>query len=90
MMAVLIILLAVIAITIWYIIADEMRSIAAQKGHDSSKYFHYCFWLGIAGWAIVIALPDRGPQDKAEPQDADTKKAVKNKMDFDLDELPGL
>ena len=34
------------------------EAIAEEKGHDG--YFWWCFVMGPAGWAMVIALPDRG------------------------------
>ena len=46
-------------------IAGQFRIAAADKGYDSSKYFHICFWLGIIGYLLVIALPDRG--DRTAP-----------------------
>ena len=38
--------------------AKKFEEIANMKGHQG--YFWWCFWLGLAGWAMVIALPDRG------------------------------
>ena len=26
---------------------------------DGEDYFWWCFWLGLCGWAMVMALPDR-------------------------------
>lgn len=40
------------------IAAIEFESIAAMKGYKG--YFWWCFLLGIIGWLMVIALPDRG------------------------------
>ena len=48
------------AIVLQYFIARTFRYIAAQKGHPEKKWFHWCFWMGLVGIAMVIALPDRG------------------------------
>lgn len=54
----LIIFAVVVALIIDYIIAKEFADIAAGKGYHESKYFWYCFLLGIVGYLLVIALPD--------------------------------
>ena len=57
------IFLGVIAVLIVYgIAASKFEKIAVMKGH--SGYFWYCFFLGIAGWLMVIALPDRTSKDE--------------------------
>jgi hypothetical protein len=53
-----IICVLIIAIIINLVVACEMKRIAESKGHSGRKYFNYSFWLGIAGWTIVAALPD--------------------------------
>ena len=58
-MILLYIIAVVIAIVIQYFIAVQFESVAADKGYRDSKYFHFCFWLGIVGYLLVIALPDR-------------------------------
>ena len=59
------------------VIANVFGEIAEEKGHEKKKYFWYCFWLSLAGYLMVVALPDRGipassgtyaPQAPAEPQ----------------------
>ena len=49
---------SLILLAINFIVAGEMSKIAREKGFSGSRYFHYSFWLGPAGWFIVIALPD--------------------------------
>lgn len=39
--------------------AQTMYEIAAMKGHPQKKYFWWCFLMGIFGYPMVIALPDR-------------------------------
>ena len=70
-----IILTAVISLLISVIAALEFRNIAEMKGHTDGKYFIWCFLFGPAGWAMVIALPDRNsaqtvlnrPQAETDP-----------------------
>ena len=52
------IIIAFLAILLLYMIAAEFRDIAKMKGHDGTKYFWFCLFFTIAGWAMVIALPD--------------------------------
>ncbi len=53
-----IILACAIGLAVSALAASQFNKIAEMKGH--SGYFWWCFWLGVAGWAMVIALPDRG------------------------------
>ena len=57
--------LIVPAVFFWidYLIANLFYKIACQKGHQDRKYFHFCFWLGIIGYIMVAALPDRSIQN---------------------------
>ena len=43
----------------WFI-ANQFFEAAKAKGYHDSKYLWICFWLGLAGWLLVCALPDRG------------------------------
>ena len=45
-------------------IAKNMQNIAADKGYEGKKYWHYCFWLGFIGYAMIIAMPDRKAQEQ--------------------------
>ena len=47
----------VIALVLDAIVSARFEAIAEEKGYDG--YFWWCFALGPAGWAMVIALPDR-------------------------------
>ena len=55
-----------LAIFIGYLISNEFHHIACQKGHTEKKYFWYCFFLGIIGYLMVIALPDLRSRPKME------------------------
>ncbi len=52
------ILIAVIVLFIHGAIASTFADYAAQKGYDKSPYFWACFFLGVAGYCMVAALPD--------------------------------
>lgn len=56
----------VVAICISAFLASEMSNIAEQKGYEQRRYFHICFWLGLFGFLIVIALPDKVLLEKLE------------------------
>lgn len=49
----------IVVLVVNYVIADNFMTIAQDKGHNERKYFHFCFWLGIVGYLMVVALPDR-------------------------------
>lgn len=52
----------VIAVVIDFLVANEFYQVAKKKGHKEIKYFWLSFFLGIIGYLLVIALPDRGMQ----------------------------
>ena len=80
-----IIVSGIVALVILAAVAAKFNSIAQEKGH--SGYFWWCFLLGPAGWAMVIALPDRkGPHssnDRPQPEQGQGKDI----HDEDLPEL---
>lgn len=46
-------------IWLWYCISSEFGRIAEEKGFSAQRYRRMCFWLGLIGILMVIALPDR-------------------------------
>lgn len=48
------------ALVISWFLAQEFYKAAIMKGWNSKKYFWLSFFFGIAGYLLVIALPDRG------------------------------
>ena len=48
-----------IAIAVSYFLANCFYDIACEKGFEERKYFWISFLLGISGYLLVIALPDR-------------------------------
>lgn len=58
---VLLILLALLALlAVDFLLAKEFGRAAAMKGWHDKKYFWIAFFLGIPGYLLVTALPDRG------------------------------
>lgn len=49
-----------------YFVAKAFENIAYAKGNVGKIYFWWCFWLGIVGWLMVIALPDRSSLSNIE------------------------
>ena len=37
--------------------------IAKKKGYDGTKYTLLCVFLGLIGYLLVVALPDRGNKE---------------------------
>ena len=57
---------AAIAIVIDVLIASAFAKCAEQKGYWRSTYFWICFFLGMIGYCIVAALPDKVLLDKMD------------------------
>lgn len=53
------VLIIVVGLIVWFKAAKNMASIAADKGYTERKWFHYCFWLGLLGFLMVCAMPDK-------------------------------
>lgn len=56
-------MILVVALIFDYFMAKWFYEVAEAKGYYERKYFHIAFWFGIAGYLLVIALPDRGNGD---------------------------
>ena len=59
-MAFLIILGSILLLWILYLISKEFYKVAQEKGYSEKKYLWLPFLLGMIGYLLVIALPDRG------------------------------
>lgn len=59
--------LAVVAALVYlmYSLARNFQQAAADKGYVGRRYFHYCFWLGLPGMLLVIALPNKNAGQSA-------------------------
>ncbi len=77
------IIVAIIAIPIWFAASNEFYSIAKEKGYDSKKYLWWTFFLGIAGALMVVALPVKRELIKNGEQDINPGTLLS-------DELPDL
>ena len=60
------VLTAAVAIAIDALIANAFAKCAEQKGYWRSTYFWVCFFLGMIGYCIVAALPDKVLAEKLE------------------------
>lgn len=84
-----------LALLIDWIGACKFRDIAESKGHDGGTYFWWCFCLGVIGWAMVIALPDRKvkawtPEYKDSTPEREDVPIYEYKASKNDDELPDL
>lgn len=73
-----------LALIVWLFIlllaAFNFAEIAKTKGHSYGKYFAWCFFTGLIGWIMVIALPNQANEmqtDLAEAEKAETIKVVR-------------
>lgn len=59
--------LAAAAVAVWilWLVAKEFYAAAKAKGYSEKKYLWICFLLGVIGYLLVVALPDRGNAPKA-------------------------
>ena len=69
-------------------ISRKFESIAESKGQYG--YFWWCFLLGTVGWAMVIALPDRGAETPDYFKEFEQKIEQQKKDKMTDDELPDL
>jgi hypothetical protein len=68
-----------IVLIVQYLVAKTFQEIATMKGYSSTKYFWFCFFLGIAGYLMVVALPANADAPAVAPKPAESS---------DVDELP--
>ena len=59
-MVIVCLLIGAVLIFLDFLIAGWFFEAAEAKEYHNSKYYWICFWLGLPGWLLVIALPDRG------------------------------
>ncbi len=60
------VMLFILILIIHWFIAKEFYIIAIMKGFDERKYFWLPFLLGLIGYLMIIALPDRGSVDDTD------------------------
>lgn len=77
-MIILYLIFVAVVLFVQYFIAKQFESVAADKGYTGDRFFHLSFWLGLPGWLLVIALPDRG-NDKSRFSQTTPDPAVEQK-----------
>ncbi len=58
------------------ILAGHFYSVAVIKGYTDTVYLKLAFWAPIAGYLLVIALPDRNRQLSSNPNPAFVKTST--------------
>lgn len=53
----------IVVIGVHVLVSYLFGQIAKMKGHDVTKYTLICVFLGLFGYLMVIALPDRGKKE---------------------------
>ena len=76
------IFLGFVFLAINFYLATEFQTVAEAKGYKETKYQWICFFCGIAGMLLVIALPNKS-EASADKQNA-------SKKEDNIDELPDL
>ena len=66
-----VILAAVAVVALASYLADCFYEVACEKGFENRKYYWIPFFLGLAGYLLVIALPDRKSECDALTQDGE-------------------
>lgn len=79
----------VVILFINYQIANQFYEIAEMKGFQERKYFWIAFLLGIVGYLLVIALPDKN-QRQIQVTMAAADRLSEQTPEFESDELPDL
>lgn len=57
---------AALSIWVYYLISREFYRAAVMKGHTEKKYLWLPFFLGIIGYLLVIALPNKNAVSVAQ------------------------
>ena len=78
------ILIIIVILACNLFLASEFSQAAQDKGYGDTKYWWICFLLGIAGWILIAALPDRGrfafteKTDSEKTEDGETAATAKS------------
>ena len=79
---ILIVLGAIVFLVINGLLANEFHNIAIDKGYYEEKYFWIAFFLGIPGYLLIAAMPDKN----ARPANT-SENAASSVNDDELPEL---
>ncbi len=58
----------IIFLLIDFCISRSFADAAHNKGYFEKRYFWMCFFFGIAGYLLVVALPDRYCRPPRKPE----------------------
>ncbi|MBQ9685907.1 MAG: hypothetical protein IJV41_05060 [Oscillospiraceae bacterium] len=53
-----------LCLVISYFAAREFYKIAEDKGYHGRKYFWWAFLLPLVGYLLIVAMPDRGTNQR--------------------------
>lgn len=73
-----IIVMVVISLVVDMVISSLFGMIAEMKGHSRQMYRWICFFLGLPGWIMVAALPDRAKKSKSKKELQEEMKDVES------------
>ena len=54
----------ILGLVINYYIANEFYKVAVMKGYNEDKYLWISFFFSVAGYLLVIALPDKSMKNE--------------------------
>ena len=75
----------IVAILLDVLVAYEFSNIALAKGYENNmKYMLYCIFCTIAGWLMVVALPDKNTSGTSATNSSESNETVP------FEELPPL
>lgn len=75
-MVILYLICLIVSIIIQYYVAKQFQSVAEDKGYEGDRFFHLPFWLGLPGWILIAALPDRNNTNNPTIIDEDSKPTI--------------
>ena len=64
MTALVYLLLLCICLVVNWFAAGEFYKIAEDKGYHGRKYFWWAFLLPVVGYLLIVAMPDRGREQR--------------------------
>lgn len=70
-----------IGLALNFFVSNEFYKVAVMKGYDEGKYLWIPFFFGVAGYLLVVALPDRAARKENVSGVVNTKP---------VDEIPEL
>lgn len=85
-MPLLIILIVAVVLAIDWLIAREFYQIACDKGYTEQKYLWIAFLLGMIGYILIAAMPNKNKTDNLQV----SGNAANNNTAPSPDELPEL